>query len=38
MLQSYRLRLAVVPAALLEPGYKLDRKILEQLRDTELGC
>jgi DNA-binding GntR family transcriptional regulator len=36
LLQSYRLRLALEPAALVEPGYKLDRKILEQLRETEL--
>lgn len=36
LLQSYRLRLALEPAALLEPNYKLDRKILEQCRDTEL--
>jgi DNA-binding GntR family transcriptional regulator len=36
LLQSYRLRLALEPAALLEPGYKLDRKVLEQLRETEL--
>jgi DNA-binding GntR family transcriptional regulator len=35
LLQSYRLRLALEPAALLEPGYKLDRKVLEQLRETE---
>lgn len=36
LLQSYRLRLALEPAALLEPGYRLDRKILAQLRETEL--
>jgi len=36
LLQSYRLRLALEPAALLEPGYRLDRKILEQCRATEL--
>jgi DNA-binding GntR family transcriptional regulator len=36
LLQSYRLRLALEPAALLEPGYKLDRKVLEQCRATEL--
>jgi DNA-binding GntR family transcriptional regulator len=36
LLQSYRLRLALEPAALLEPGYKLDRKILRQCRETEL--
>jgi DNA-binding GntR family transcriptional regulator len=36
LLQSYRLRLALEPAALLEPGYKLDRRILQQCRETEL--
>lgn len=36
LLQSYRLRLALEPAALLEPGYRLDRRILQQCRDTEL--
>jgi DNA-binding GntR family transcriptional regulator len=36
LLQSYRLRLALEPAALLEPGYRLDRKVLEQCRATEL--
>jgi DNA-binding GntR family transcriptional regulator len=36
LLQSYRLRLALEPAALLEPGYKMDRKVLEQCRATEL--
>lgn len=36
LLQSYRLRLALEPAALLEPGFKLDSKVLEQCRDTEL--
>ncbi|WP_322404924.1 GntR family transcriptional regulator [Massilia luteola] len=36
LLQSYRLRLALEPAALLEPGYRLDRKILQQCRETEL--
>ncbi|PUA18601.1 GntR family transcriptional regulator [Glaciimonas sp. PCH181] len=36
LLQSYRLRLALEPAALLEPGYKLDRKILEECRAREL--
>jgi len=35
LLQSYRLRLAVEPAALLEPGYRLDRQVLEQCRATE---
>jgi DNA-binding GntR family transcriptional regulator len=36
LLQSYRLRLALEPAALLEPGYRLDHKILQQCRETEL--
>lgn len=36
LLQSYRLRLALEPAALLEPGFKLDPKVLEQCRATEL--
>jgi DNA-binding GntR family transcriptional regulator len=36
LLQSYRLRLALEPAALLEPGFKLDRKIIAQCRETEL--
>lgn len=33
--QSYRLRLALEPAALLEPGYRLERAVLEQCRATE---
>jgi DNA-binding GntR family transcriptional regulator len=37
LLQSYRLRLALEPAALLEPGYHMDRKVLEQCRATELA-
>ncbi|MFM0740198.1 GntR family transcriptional regulator [Paraburkholderia xenovorans] len=36
LLQSYRLRLALEPAALLEPGYRLDPKILERCRAVEL--
>jgi DNA-binding GntR family transcriptional regulator len=36
LLQSYRLRLAVEPMALLEPGYHMERKVLEQCRATEL--
>jgi DNA-binding GntR family transcriptional regulator len=36
LLQSYRLRLALEPAALLEPGFRLDGKILQQCRETEL--
>mgnify|MGYP003349038099 FL=1 len=35
LLQSYRLRLAIEPAALLEPGYRLDIKIIEELRRAE---
>ena len=35
LLKSYRLRLALEPAALLEPGYRLDRKVLERCRDVE---
>jgi DNA-binding GntR family transcriptional regulator len=35
LLKSYRLRLALEPAALLEPGYRLDRKVLERCRDLE---
>ncbi|MDR7008858.1 GntR family transcriptional regulator [Paraburkholderia strydomiana] len=36
LLKSYRLRLALEPAALLEPGYHLDPKILERCRAVEL--
>jgi DNA-binding GntR family transcriptional regulator len=36
LLQSCRLRLALEPGALLEPGYRLERKVLEQCRATEL--
>jgi DNA-binding GntR family transcriptional regulator len=35
LLKSYRLRLALEPAALLEPGYRLERKVLERCRDVE---
>lgn len=35
LLQSYRLRLALEPAALLEPGYKLAPEILERCRLAE---
>lgn len=35
LLKSYRLRLALEPAALLEPGYRLDRKTLTRLREVE---
>jgi len=33
--QSYRLRLAIEPASLLEPGYRLDGAVLLQCRETE---
>ena len=36
LLQSYRLRLALEPAALLEPGYRLAPAVLAQCRATEL--
>jgi DNA-binding GntR family transcriptional regulator len=36
LLKSYRLRLALEPAALLEPGYRLDPKVLERCRAVEL--
>ena len=36
LLQSYRLRLAVEPAALLEPGYKLDPQVLARCRAAEM--
>ena len=35
LLQSYRLRMALEPAALLEPGYLLDDKVIEQCRAAE---
>ncbi|VVE42545.1 GntR family transcriptional regulator [Pandoraea anhela] len=35
LIQTYRLRLAIEPAALLEPGYRLDPKVLERLRAAE---
>ncbi|MFX1803076.1 GntR family transcriptional regulator [Paraburkholderia sp. A1RO-5] len=35
LLKSYRLRLALEPAALLEPGYQLERKVLERCREVE---
>lgn len=35
LLQSYRLRLALEPAALLEPGYQLDADVLERCRKAE---
>jgi DNA-binding GntR family transcriptional regulator len=36
LLKSYRLRVALEPAALLEPGYRLAPKILEHCRAVEL--
>jgi DNA-binding GntR family transcriptional regulator len=36
LLQSYRLRLALEPAALLEPGFRLDPAVLERCRAAEL--
>jgi len=36
LLQSYRMRLALEPAALLEPGYRLDPSVLAQCRAAEL--
>ena len=35
LLQSYRLRLAMEPAALLEPDFRLDPDVLRQCRETE---
>lgn len=35
LLQSYRLRMALEPAALLEPGYRLDAKVIAQCRAAE---
>jgi DNA-binding GntR family transcriptional regulator len=36
LLQSYRLRLAIEPAALLEPGYRMEPQVLERCRAAEL--
>jgi DNA-binding GntR family transcriptional regulator len=36
LLQSYRLRLALEPAALLEPGYKISKKVLNECRAAEM--
>ncbi|OTP72546.1 hypothetical protein PAMC26510_21090 [Caballeronia sordidicola] len=36
LLKSYRLRLALEPAALLEPGYRLDPKVLKRCRAAEV--
>jgi DNA-binding GntR family transcriptional regulator len=35
LLQSYRLRLAIEPAALLEPGYQLDKQVIARCRVAE---
>lgn len=35
LLQSYRLRLALEPAALLEPGYRLEPAVIERCRAVE---
>lgn len=35
LLQSYRLRLAIEPAALLEPGYRLDAQVIARCRAAE---
>jgi DNA-binding GntR family transcriptional regulator len=35
LLQSYRLRLALEPAALLEPTFRIDRKVLARCRAAE---
>lgn len=35
LLKSYRLRLALEPAALLEPGYRLDKQVLARCRAAE---
>lgn len=36
LLKSYRLRLALEPAALLEPGYRLDKQVLARCRAAEM--
>lgn len=35
LLQSYRMRLALEPAALLEPGYRLEPSVIERCRAVE---
>ncbi|MCK3261901.1 FCD domain-containing protein, partial [Escherichia coli] len=35
LLQSYRLRLALEPAALLEPTYRIDKAVLARCRAAE---
>lgn len=36
LLQSYRLRLALEPAALLEPGFRISRQVLARCRAAEM--
>jgi DNA-binding GntR family transcriptional regulator len=36
LLQSYRLRLALEPAALLEPGFHIDREVIARCRASEM--
>lgn len=36
LLQSYRLRLALEPAALLEPGYQLEKSVIARCRAAEV--
>ncbi len=36
LLKSYRLRLALEPAALVEPGYRLDPQVLQRCRAAEI--
>jgi len=36
LIQTYRLRLALEPAALLEPGYHIDQQTLERCREAEV--
>jgi DNA-binding GntR family transcriptional regulator len=36
LVQTYRARMALEPAALLEPGYRLEPAVIERLRATEL--
>lgn len=37
LIQTYRLRLALEPAALLEPGYQLNPDVLNRCREVELA-
>lgn len=36
LIQTYRARMALEPAALIEPGYHLDPAVIDRLRETEL--